>query len=248
MSERLPFAKYARSGAYHWRAMSRSPRSHDAFLAARYAAVLRAGRPWAGRRVLDLGCGDGALSYLLHRRGAHVLGVDPDHVGLRLAREEHARRGAAIALAVGTGYDLPFAPRSFDRVVCSDVVEHLQRPDAALREIGRVLAPGGRAVVTTPRRGSGTPADPEHVRELLPGELRALMGGELDAVMVAGSHPLALRELYLYTARPIGRRPFRFAINVLSLLGANPFRLSGFRHHALLVATGVKAGTPRGDA
>jgi SAM-dependent methyltransferase len=94
----------------------------------------------AGARVLDLGCGDGLLLDLLAARGARAVGVDLSRDELVLAR----RRGAAVAQ--GRAQELPFAGASFDAVVAHLVLMLLDELDAAVAEIARVLAPGGRLV------------------------------------------------------------------------------------------------------
>src|SRR5689334_18191623 len=86
------FRKYDTRGAYHWRALSRNPRKHNAMFAARYQVSLDLLGDVRGLTVVDLGCGDGALSGMLARAGAKVIGVDPSPTGLSLARREFDRR------------------------------------------------------------------------------------------------------------------------------------------------------------
>ena len=84
------FAKYAESGAYHWREIGPGLISHNAFTAERYRQVIDRAATRAGDRVLDYGCGDGALLGVLHRspgrKGDQELhGVECDHGAVRLA-------------------------------------------------------------------------------------------------------------------------------------------------------------------
>ncbi|MGH2994934.1 MAG: class I SAM-dependent methyltransferase [Gaiellaceae bacterium] len=98
-----------------------------------------------GRRVLEVGCGTGALALALADRGARVWGIDPSEEMLARAR---ARGGPALGLKRGEAEKLPFRDGWFERVVCRLVVHLVDRP-RAFREMLRVLAPGGRAVVAT---------------------------------------------------------------------------------------------------
>ena len=115
-----------------------------------------------GLKVLDLGCGEGrhaiAAAVL---DGADAIGVDLCIEGLATARrragEFRESLGAAapadarLALVVGDALRLPFAANTFDAVICSEVLEHLPDYRAALKEIFRVLEPGGRLCASVPR-------------------------------------------------------------------------------------------------
>lgn len=109
--------------------------------------------PSRGDRVLELGCGAGLLLDACRRRGdaALVMGLDvnPEAVAL-------ARRVAPVALADATC--LPVADGAFHAVIAQHLIEHLERPDEALREWRRILAPGGRVAVATPNAAYPDPA------------------------------------------------------------------------------------------
>ncbi len=100
------------------------------------------------RRVLDIGCGVGAAGrYLQEGLGAAELyGVEISERRLAAAR----LRGVAASLADVNVEPLPFDDGSFDAVFCGDIIEHLTDTDHLLDEIGRVLAPGGVCVLSTP--------------------------------------------------------------------------------------------------
>src|SRR5581483_4652876 len=88
------FDKYRTRGSVHWREMlALDPRHYNSYLVARYDWILRFAGDLKGKRVLDLGCGDGALSFRLARAGAQVTGVDGDETGLAYARHGFAARG-----------------------------------------------------------------------------------------------------------------------------------------------------------
>lgn len=98
---------------------------------------------WQGLDMLDLGCGGGYMSEALAERGAHVVGVDPSAASLEAARRHAAQAGLRIDYRLGIGEAVPAANGSMDRVVCVDVLEHVQDLSKVLSEIRRVLRPGG---------------------------------------------------------------------------------------------------------
>jgi SAM-dependent methyltransferase len=76
--------------------------------------------------------------------------VDDDQIGLGRSRALMERAGVVYDLAIGDHERLPFADGVFDAVFCTEVLEHLRDPRRCLREIRRVLAPGGRVLVSVP--------------------------------------------------------------------------------------------------
>src|SRR5436190_13730206 len=101
----------------------------------------------ASTRLLDLGCGPcGPLTYLVQHTHCRGIGVDvsiPALVAGR-ARADRMRLGALIALGAADDARLPFRDRAMDVVVLFDVMLHLSDREQALKELARVLAPGGR--------------------------------------------------------------------------------------------------------
>jgi ubiquinone/menaquinone biosynthesis C-methylase UbiE len=97
-------------------------------------------------KILDIGCGTGHLAGELNRRGYEAWGVDLSDAMVRYACEHYD----ADRFQVGDIERIPFPDNSFDGVMCLGVMEYLNSDDAALREMWRVLKPGGRAVITTP--------------------------------------------------------------------------------------------------
>ena len=104
----------------------------------------RVAAPWVpeGARLLDVGCADGVLIARLGNRIASAVGVDPDAQPARSGRAEIRRE-------VFPGAE-PFSAGSFDCVALLAVLEHVPDPPALARECHRVLAPGGRVVLTVP--------------------------------------------------------------------------------------------------
>ncbi|MDB4927910.1 MAG: Methyltransferase type 11, partial [Myxococcaceae bacterium] len=105
-----------------------------------------------GRRVLDVGCQTGALPIALCRRGADVTGVDVEEKLVEGARIRARGHGVAPALRVAVAEALPFADASFDVVTFVDVIEHVRDARAAVRELARVLRPGGTLYLFGPNR------------------------------------------------------------------------------------------------
>lgn len=95
-------------------------------------------------RVLDLGCGRGGVVELIWRDVRVAAGLDPDPPSLA----EH--RALGMPVIRGVGESLPFVDESFGLIVCLWVLEHLDDPAVTLREVRRVLQPGGHFVFLTP--------------------------------------------------------------------------------------------------
>ncbi len=91
-------------------------------------------------RVLDVGTGEGQVARVLAAGGARVVGTDLSVAQL----DEAARRGGGPVLARASAHALPFAGGAFDGVVACLVLEHVEAYAAAIAEVARVLAPGGR--------------------------------------------------------------------------------------------------------
>lgn len=100
----------------------------------------------ANDRVLEVGCGGGHVLRLFPH--ADLTGVDVS--GEMLAKARRNLEGYRVALLKGELDDLNLPARSFDRVICSEVLEHVVDPEAILRGIQRLLRPDGRVVVTFP--------------------------------------------------------------------------------------------------
>lgn len=114
----------------------------------------------AGHRVLDLGCGMGRHTFEALLRGADVVACDlgraevtavRDTIAALAAEAEPGAAGPVMGAAVqGDGARLPFGDAAFDRVIASEVLEHVPDDQAACAELARVLKPGGRLAVTVP--------------------------------------------------------------------------------------------------
>ncbi len=103
-----------------------------------------------GQRLLDVGCGPGTLTIGLAGRVApgEVIGVDRSDAVVELARDEARRAGAQnVSFTTGDAYALPFEDDSMDVAHAHQLLQHLTDPVAALRELRRVVRPGGLVAV-----------------------------------------------------------------------------------------------------
>lgn len=112
----------------------------------RFALEMLEAKVAPGSNILDIGCGTGHLAGELMQRGYTAWGVDFSEGMVEYAREHYSRDH----FHVGDIERIPFPDNTFDAVMCLGVMEYLEKDEAALREMWRVLKPGGHAVITTP--------------------------------------------------------------------------------------------------
>lgn len=136
-------ALYERLAPVWWAGSDRTLRLLQNLVPARLRHFDAIAAPWAGRRVLDLGCGGGFMAEALALRAARVIGVDPCAAALEAARAHAAAAGLDIDYLEGRGEAIPLPDRSVDAVVCVDVLEHVDDLPRVLFEVARVLGPGG---------------------------------------------------------------------------------------------------------
>ena len=135
-----------------------------------------------GDKILDLGCGFGRHAYEAARRGAHVVALDAgeDEVNgvagtfaAMVDAGELSADSTHVGVIQGDALNLPFADGAFDRVICSEVLEHIPDDLAAMKELARVLRPGGTMAITIPRFG------PELINWALSDEYHMVPGGHV---------------------------------------------------------------------
>jgi 2-polyprenyl-6-hydroxyphenyl methylase/3-demethylubiquinone-9 3-methyltransferase len=102
-------------------------------------------------RVIDIGCGNGAVTNLIRERGfKNVEGIEPSEDGVEVAK----RAFPELTVSRASAYeDLPRKFGQFDAVVCLEVIEHLYSPDSLARNIHGLLRDGGFALLSTPYHG-----------------------------------------------------------------------------------------------
>jgi SAM-dependent methyltransferase len=157
----------------------------------------------AGRRVLDMACGEGYGSAVLARRAAGVVGLDAnpeahEHARLRY-RQGNLRFERGLVETFGEA-------ASFDDVVFLQTIEHVQDPLAVLSHFRQILRPGGMAYISTPNvltlapAGAAKSDNPWHLKEYRAEEFTQLCRSAFDSVEVLGlrhARKLRLHEVAL---------------------------------------------------
>ena len=157
----------------------------------------------AGDRLLDLGCGAGRHAFEALRRGARVTAFDYDEAELKDVAAMAAAMGVESGLpavatsgcARGDATRLPFPDGSFDRIIAAEVLEHVDDDAGAIRELVRVLRPGGTIAATVP--------------SFLPERICWALTDEYHAPFVPGGH------VRIYTVAELA--------NKLGTAGAEPY-------------------------
>jgi 2-polyprenyl-6-hydroxyphenyl methylase / 3-demethylubiquinone-9 3-methyltransferase len=162
-------------------------------VAAEFGRDPKADRPFAGLRLLDIGCGGGLLAEPMARLGAEVVGVDAAARNIPVARLHAEQSGLGIDYRVGTAEALAASGERFDVVLNMEVVEHVADPAAYLAACRELLRPGGLMICSTINRSAKSwlfaIVGAEHVlrwlpkgthdwrRFIRPAELEALLRG-----------------------------------------------------------------------
>jgi len=187
------FTKYDEQGAYHWKECDKRSRTYNPALDARYEALVS--RVNRANRVLDVGCGDGYLMAQIKPHAEEVIGIDFELSGVRLATHQLQGLGNCF-VAQASCYSLPFPDHSFDVVLLADVIEHLEDPDACVREIQRVLHPSGYLFLTTPKWRPDRRWDVRHVKEFKPNELAQCLMEHFSSVQLTFFWPSIWSRIY----------------------------------------------------
>jgi len=123
-------------------------------IAAEFARDPRAHAPFAGLRLLDIGCGGGLLSEPMARLGAEVTGVDAAARNIPVARLHAEQSGLAIDYRQGTAEALAAGGERFDVVLAMEVIEHVSDPPAFMAACRALLKPGGLMICSTLNRNA----------------------------------------------------------------------------------------------
>jgi 2-polyprenyl-6-hydroxyphenyl methylase/3-demethylubiquinone-9 3-methyltransferase len=108
---------------------------------------------FAGKRVLDVGCGGGILSESMAAQGAHVLGIDLSEKALGVAKLHKIESGAAVDYRLAAAEDLAREmSSSFDLVTCMEMLEHVPAPAPVVAACASLVKPGGLVIFSTINR------------------------------------------------------------------------------------------------
>lgn len=156
----------------------------------RYAFATRLAH---GRRVLDVGCGEGYGAALLASRAASVVGIDADARAIDHAAATYSASNLTFATAAAEDLSA-YGDGAFDLVICFEVIEHVAEQERVVAEARRVLADDGWLVCSTPERDRYRERtgdqNPFHVRELARREFQDLLGSAFPNVTMWAQEPV----------------------------------------------------------
>ena len=118
----------------------------------RFGRDKRDPKPFAGLRLLDIGCGGGLLCEPMARLGAEVVGADASEMNIQVAKLHAEQSGLAIDYRATTAEALAEAGETFDIVLNMEVVEHVADVDVFMEATARMVRPGGLMFVATINR------------------------------------------------------------------------------------------------
>jgi 2-polyprenyl-6-hydroxyphenyl methylase/3-demethylubiquinone-9 3-methyltransferase len=121
-------------------------------IAAEFGRDPKSPRPFAGLRLLDIGCGGGLLAEPMARLGADVVGVDAAPRNIPVAALHAAQSELVIDYRHGAAEDLAAAGERFDVVLAMEIIEHVSDPPAFLAACRDLLKPGGLLICSTINR------------------------------------------------------------------------------------------------
>ena len=187
------------------------------FYGTRFRAVLGALDPQPDEAILDVGCGSGYYTHELVRRGARVTATEYAPAALTQAIRNLGALATHVDFRLEDAQRLRLPEAAFDKVLLTEVIEHVPEPERAIAEAARVLRPGGIAVISTPSRFSPLNVAygvkrrirrygfNEHLHEFTPASFRRLLALHLQVESVHFANfvlAYPLDELYLRLGSP----------------------------------------------
>jgi ubiquinone/menaquinone biosynthesis C-methylase UbiE len=165
-------------------------------------------------RLLEVAPGPGYLAIALARRGPYrITGIDISRTFVRIAADNAARAGVKVEFGHGDAAAIPYPAGSFDFIVCRAAFKNFSDPVGALREMHRVLRPGGQALIIDMRNDASNAAIDATVRDMKLGRVNALI----------------TRAIFKYSLR---KRAYSKA-DMLAMAAATAFQGAEIREEAL---------------
>ncbi len=131
----------------------------------------------AGKKVLDIACGEGYGTNLMAKKALHVTGVDIDNTSIENAKKKYT--AGNIVFATGSVLKIPAPNNSFDVITCFETLEHISEQEEMLAELKRVLSPSGILLISTPDKKNYSDKtgykNPFHKKELYEQEFKKLV-------------------------------------------------------------------------
>ena len=238
--ENKSFEKYDKSGAYHWKQISKSIKHRDSRTVARYRKItelVKTNLP-AGDNLLcvDLGAGECALSNLLSREltkgKIRFMAIEMEKDAVEIAKKLVPH----IDIRQGDVTNTGIQENSADILVSSEVIEHVNDPSLMVSEAKRILKPGGILVLSTPVRISEKPKDPHHIKEFFPEEFETFLKNYFNDVKIHQINPLARVERYRSKCQfgPVRISSYKYFYNFMDIyFGSNYFLKEAPKHFPL---------------
>lgn len=222
----MGFLKYARRGAYHWNAFSINPLKKNSWNRDRYFNCMRLFNTnnyskSTEQKILDVGCGDGAVTYMIYKNGHCAEGIDVSQEGIDLAIKEHNKRNTNCTFLCGDIFNVP--KEEYDGIICTEVIEHVKNPAEFISQLYNIVKPGGSVIISTPIRHTKVPMDEEHIEEWFSEDFQALFEN-YKACSFHKSHPIIVTDLYQAS------KYLRLLINLLGLFSRPFLWKHNFKH------------------
>jgi len=147
-----------------------------------------------GKKVLDLGCGEGYGSDILSELAENVIGIDIDEKAIEHASSKYVKKN--LKFIRGSAFEVPIkSENSFDVIICFEILEHVEEHNKLLSEVKRLLKADGVLVISTPNKkvysDEANYKNPFHKKELYFSEFKELLKAYLNHVYFFGQRVYA---------------------------------------------------------
>ncbi len=195
-----------------------------------------------GRRVLEIGCGEGVGASVLAEKAASVVAVDYSEEALKAARKKHGANH--IEFRKMRVPPIEFADSSLDAVVCFQMIEHLEKPEELISEIKRVVREDAPAMLATVNKEETPSPNPYHLHEFTAREFESLLKAHFDSVDIYGVFGDELFMRYWQSNRRWVDNFMRLDVFNLSQRLPQGIRQPLFDMASRLMRTRLKSGDP----